>query len=106
MDIMPKKSWISLALIFLPLLLGMTASLLAPAMWNPVPILVFKIDVGMVAFMTGLVITMFMLSFWIGSARAERKAQQVIEDTVNESELGRKRFRSEEHTSELQSLRH
>ncbi|MGE5464345.1 MAG: sensor histidine kinase [Syntrophothermus sp.] len=89
---MPKKSWIFLALIFLPLLLGIAASILAQVMWNPVPILVFKIDVGMVAFMTGLGLTLFLLAFWTGSARTENKAQRVIERTVNESELGRRRF--------------
>ena len=89
---MPKKSWILLALVFLPLLIGIAASLIAPAMWNPIPILVFKIDVGMVAFTIGLVLTLFLLAFWIGSSRTEKKAQQVIEDTVVESEMGRRRF--------------
>jgi signal transduction histidine kinase len=92
MDSMPKKSWILLALIILPLLLGIAASLLAQAAWNPVPILVFKIDVGMVAFMAGLALTLFLLAFWIGSARTQKKAQQQIEETVKASELGRRRF--------------
>ncbi len=89
---MSKRSWILLALIFLPLLMGTAASLLVQGLWNPVPILVFKIDVGMVAFMAGLLLTLYMLAFWIGSIRAEKKAQQVVEETVNESELGRRRF--------------
>ena len=92
MDDMPKKSWLFLALTFLPFLLGTVASLLAPAMWNPVPILVFKLDVGMVAFLAGIGMTLFFLAFWVGSTRAEKKARRFIEDTMNESERGRRRF--------------
>ncbi len=92
MGVMPKKSWIALALIFLPLLLGIAASLLAQSVWNPVPILVFKIDVGMVAFMVGLIITLFLLAFWLGYVLNERKAQGQIEHTVSESEQERRRF--------------
>jgi two-component system OmpR family sensor kinase len=89
---MPKKSWIALALIFLPLLLGIAASLLAQSVWNPVPILVFKIDVGMVAFILGLIITLFLLAYWLGYVLSERKAQGRIENTVSEFEQERRRF--------------
>ncbi|HSK65373.1 MAG TPA: HAMP domain-containing sensor histidine kinase [Anaerolineales bacterium] len=89
---MPKKSWLLLALAFLPILLGTLLSLAAPRTWDPVPVLVFKIDVGMVAFLAGLLLTLFLLSFWIGSRRAERRARRVIEETLNETELGRRRF--------------
>jgi two-component system, OmpR family, sensor kinase len=89
---MSKKSWILLALLFLPLLLGIAASLLAQSVWNPVPILVFKIDVGMVAFLAGLIITLFLLALWSGYAMTERKAQQRVDDTVTEFEQGRRRF--------------
>ncbi len=89
---MPKKSWLFLALAFLPLLIGTVVSLAAPGMWNPVPVLVFKIDVGMVAFLAGLLLTLFLLSFWVGSRRAESRARRLIEETLNETELGRRRF--------------
>jgi two-component system, OmpR family, sensor kinase len=89
---MPKKSWLFLALAFLPLLIGTVVSLAAPGTWNPVPVLVFKIDVGMVAFLAGLLLTLFLLSFWVGSRRAESRARRLIEDTLNETELGRRRF--------------
>ena len=89
---MPKKSWLFLALAFLPLLIGTVVSLAAPEMWNPVPVLVFKIDVGMVAFVAGLLLTLFLLSFWVGSRRAESRARRLIEDTLNQTELGRRRF--------------
>jgi signal transduction histidine kinase len=92
MGVMPKKSWIALALICLPLLLGIAASLLAQSAWNPVPILVFKIDVGMVAFLAGLIITLFLLAYWVGSVLSERKAHGQIENTVSESEQERRRF--------------
>jgi two-component system, OmpR family, sensor kinase len=89
---MLKKSWIALALIFLPLLLGIAASLLVQSVWNPVPILVFKIDIGMAAFLVGLTITLFLLSLWLGYVLAERKAKQQIEGTLSEFEQERRRF--------------
>ncbi|RPJ19314.1 MAG: sensor histidine kinase [Chloroflexi bacterium] len=89
---MYKKNWTVLILIFLPLVLGALASSLAQGIWNPVPLLVFKIDVGMVAFVSGVFVTLLFgvayLSGWI----RERKAQRVIEQSLQESEQGRQRF--------------
>jgi two-component system OmpR family sensor kinase len=89
---MDRKNWMAPVLIFLPLFFGALASLLAQWIWNPVPLLVFKIDVGMVAFVSGVVITLFLgvayLSGWI----KERSAQKTIERSMQESEQGRQRF--------------
>jgi two-component system OmpR family sensor kinase len=89
---MYKKNWIVPVLIFLPLLFGALASFIAQWLWNPVPLLVFKIDVGMVAFLFGVFITLLFgvayLSGWI----KERNARQVIEQSLQESERGRQRF--------------
>jgi len=79
-------------LIFLPLIVGALASFAAQAIWNPVPILVFKIDVGMVAFVTGVVITLFLAAFRSGAAGTEKRAGKSIENSLRESELGRQRF--------------
>jgi len=89
---MLKKNWIILLLVFLPLLGGLLASILAQWVWNPVPILVFKIDVGMVAFIAGFGITIFLLGLQIASQRKEAQAEKKIEDTVRASEQGRRRF--------------
>jgi len=89
---MYKKNWIVLILIFLPLLFGALASFIAQWLWNPVPLLVFKIDVGMVVFVSGVFITLLLgvayLSGWI----KERQARHVIERSLQESEQGRQRF--------------
>jgi hypothetical protein len=63
---MPKRSWIFLALAFLPFLIGIVISLLAPGIWSPVPVLVFKIDIGMVIFVAGILLSLYLLAFWIG----------------------------------------
>jgi signal transduction histidine kinase len=89
---MPKRSWILLALAFLPFLIGIVISLLAPGIWSPVPVLVFKIDVGMVIFVAGNRLSLFLLAFWIGSARTGRQANRRIENNLQESERGRRRF--------------
>jgi len=89
---MLKKNWIILLLAFLPLVGGIVASILAQWVWNPVPILVFKIDVGMVAFIAGFGITIFLLGLQIASQLKEAQAEMKIEDTVRQSEQGRRRF--------------
>jgi two-component system, OmpR family, sensor kinase len=89
---MDKKSWILPVLIFLPLLLGTLASLFAQWIWNPVPLVVFKIDLGMVTFITGIFITLFFgVAYWSGWIK-EQKAQRTIERSMREFEQGRQRF--------------
>src|SRR3990172_12170798 len=89
---MPRKNWVVLILIFLPLLLGALASFVAQRLWNPVPLLAFKIDVGMVAFVSGALITLFFGVAYVGGWSKERNARQVIEQSLQESEQGRQRF--------------
>ena len=89
---MYKNKWIILVLILLPLLLGILASFIAQWLWNPVPILVFKIDVGMVAFLFGVMITLFFGIANLGGWIKERNAQRVIQQSMQESEQGRQRF--------------
>ena len=89
---MSRKNWIVLILIFIPLVFGGLASFLAQWLWNPVPLLVFRIDVGMVAFVSGVFVTLFLGVAWLSGWIQERKAQQVIEQSLQESEQGRQRF--------------
>ncbi|HEX5810053.1 MAG TPA: histidine kinase dimerization/phospho-acceptor domain-containing protein, partial [Anaerolineales bacterium] len=89
---MRSNKWVAALLTFLPLVLGIVASILAQIFWNPVPILVFKIDVGMVAFVVGVVITLFFSVAYLSGWRKEQQAQKTIEQSRQESEQGRQRF--------------
>lgn len=89
---MIKKRWIFLALALVPFLIGTGASVLAQGIWNPVPILVFKIDVGMVMFVAGIVLTLFLLAIWVGMASNSGRAARLVEDAIREAEQGRRRF--------------
>ena len=89
---MHSNKWVAALLAVLPLLLGIVASVLAQAFWTPVPILVFKIDVGMVAFMMGLILTLFIASYQLGVRVTQQKAEKLIDDTVRESEQRRRKF--------------
>jgi two-component system OmpR family sensor kinase len=89
---MRSNKWVAALWTFLPLLLGIVVSFLAQVFWNPVPILVFKIDVGMVAFMVGLILTMFVGSFQLGAWITGQKAEQKVEETVRQSEERRRKF--------------
>lgn len=89
---MNKKNWLVLVLIVLPVIFGAIASFLAPWIWNPVPLMVFKIDVGMVAFVTGMVITLFVGVAYLSAWVKERNTRRTIERFTYESEQGRQRF--------------
>jgi len=89
---MLKKSWIFLALTFLPFLMGIGISLLAQGLWNPVPILVFKMDVGVVMFLAGLGITLLLLAIWIGVTSNSGRASRLVENAIRDAEQGRRRF--------------
>ena len=89
---MQKKNWIALLLIILPLLVGAVASFLAQRIWDPVPLLVFRIDVGMVAFVSGVAITLFFGVGYLSGWLKERSAQKWIKQSMQESEQGRQRF--------------
>ena len=89
---MRNKNLILSLLIFLPLLVGGLASAIAQSIWDNVPILLFKIDVGLLAFLAGLSLTLFLLAFRLGAALNEKRSSKVIEETLRESEQGRQRF--------------
>ncbi len=59
--------FIKAALVFLPLLLGLLASVAAQWLWSPVPLLQFRVDIGMAAFVMGLGSTLFLLAAWSGN---------------------------------------
>lgn len=89
---MSKKNWLVLILVFVPLLLGALASLVAQWLWNPVPLLMFRIDVGMVAFVTGAFLSLLAGVAFLGSWLRERNARRMIETSLQEAEQGRQRF--------------
>ena len=89
---MDKKNWIAAVLVAVPLLVGALISFLAPRIWNPVPLMVFKIDGGMVAFVAGVVLSVFFGTAYLNGWRKEQRAQKTIEQTLQESEEGRQRF--------------
>ena len=89
---MTKKTWLYLLLVCLPLLLGALVSVLAQALWQPVPLLVFKIDIGMVAFVFGLFISLLLATFALGIWRKEKQAQRAIVESQRKTEEGRHRF--------------
>src|SRR3989304_3975547 len=86
------QPWLFFFLIPLPFLSGAFVSVLAQGFFQPVPVLVFKIDVGMVAFVAGVIITLLLLSFYLGGLRIERRSQRMLERSLKEAELGRRRF--------------
>lgn len=89
---MRKKTWFVLLLLSAPLLLGALSSFAAQWLWDSVPLLMFKIDLGMVALVTGLFLTLLLGAADVGVRLKERQAQRQLERSLRESEQGRQRF--------------
>ena len=89
---MPNRRLILFLLFLLPLVAGILASFAVQLIFNPVPILLFRIDIGMVAFLAGLFITLVLLAFLLGVISNEKRASKLIDDSLRESEQGRQRF--------------
>jgi two-component system OmpR family sensor kinase len=89
---MTKKAWFILLLVLLPLLLGVLTSVIAQAFFQPVPLLVFKIDIGMVAFVFGIFISLLLAAFALGMVRKQKQVQRSIVEAQRRAEDGRRRF--------------
>ena len=89
---MNKKRWLYFILIALPFLLGVLTSVAAQSFFQPVPLLVFKIDIGMVAFVFGVFVSLLLAAFAIGMARKEKQLKRSIEEAQRASEQARRRF--------------
>jgi two-component system, OmpR family, sensor kinase len=87
-----KKTWFYLLLVGLPVFLGGLASGLAQVFWQPVPLLVFKIDIGMVAFIFGLFLSLLLAAFAFGAWQKEKAARRAIVEAQRKTEEGRVRF--------------
>jgi two-component system OmpR family sensor kinase len=89
---MSKKRWFSLALIGLPFLLGALTSVVAQAFFQPVPLVVFKIDIGMVAFVLGVFISLLLTAFTLGMGRKDKQVQRTLDEALRSAEQSRRRF--------------
>jgi len=90
--VMTKKTWFVLLLIVLPLLFGALTSVFSQAFFQPVPLLVFKIDIGMVAFVFGLFISLLLAAYALGMNQKEKQTRRSITEAHHQAEEGRRRF--------------
>jgi two-component system OmpR family sensor kinase len=89
---MTTRTWFTILLLSLPFLLGALASALAQVFWEPVPLVVFRIDIGMVAFVFGVFLSLLLAAFAAGMRSREKQAQSHIASALREAEEGRLRF--------------
>ncbi|MGD8402902.1 MAG: HAMP domain-containing sensor histidine kinase [Anaerolineales bacterium] len=89
---MSKQRWFYLIMIGLPFLLGALTSIIAQAFFQPVPLVVFKIDIGMVTFVFGVFISLLLAAYALGMAHKEKQLQSSIIEAQRKAEEGRRRF--------------
>ena len=87
-----KRIWLVLLLIAAPSLLGGLGSMLVQAVFRPVPVLVFKVDVGTVMFVAGILVTALAGAIYIGTLMRDRRAQEDVDAAFREAERSRNRF--------------
>jgi two-component system OmpR family sensor kinase len=87
-----KSTWLIWLIVALPLILGGLASILMQAFSRPVPVLVFKIDIGMAIFLAGIFLTALSAAFYSGASIRDRQARKRLEASLQEAERSRNRF--------------
>ena len=87
-----NKNILRVLLIVAPAILGAIVSVLAQIFYSPVPLLAFKIDIGMVAFLFGIFLSLLLIVYNFGSDVRAWYARQDEEDFLREVEAGRRRF--------------
>lgn len=87
-----RKVWPILLLVALPLILGGLSAILMQAILHPVPVLLFKIDVGTVLLVAGLAITAVAAAMYAGAWIRDRYARGTVEAVSQEAQRSRNRF--------------
>ncbi len=87
-----KKPWLMVVLIALPSLLGGLASVLVQALAQPVPVLLFRVDIGIVLFLVGIAITILAAAVYAGVSIVARRAQKRLDASLEEADQSRHRF--------------
>jgi two-component system OmpR family sensor kinase len=87
-----RKAWLPLVITVLPLLVGGLGAVLLQTLSGPVPVLVFKADVGTLLLLTGVFLTALLAAFYAGRSIQERHARNELEASRQEAELSRNRF--------------
>src|SRR5690349_7178771 len=81
-----------LLLIALPLIVGTLEAVLLESVARPVPVLVFKVGLSVIAFGAGLALSGMVAAFYAGAVFRERQAQRRVDAALLEAERSRNRF--------------
>ena len=87
-----NKNFLRVLMIVSPALLGALVSVVAQMFYAPVPLVAFKIDIGMVIFLFGIFLSLMLVIYHFGSDVRAWYARQDEEDFLREVEAGRRRF--------------
>lgn len=87
-----KQNVLRVLLIVAPAIIGALISVLAQLIYAPVPLVAFKIDIGIAVFFFGIFVSLLLVVYHFGSDVRAWYARQDEEDFLREVELGRRRF--------------
>jgi signal transduction histidine kinase len=87
-----NKPFLRFLVILLPFMIGGLISILAQAFYAPVPLVAFKIDIGMLAFLFGLFLTFLVAAYYFGIEIRAWYARQDEDEIRREIEAERRRF--------------
>ncbi len=87
-----KRAWLILLLVAIPLIVGGLISILLQTLLRSVPVLVFKADIGVLAFGLGILLTVLAAAFYFGIVVRDRRARETLEASLQQAERSRNRF--------------
>ena len=86
------RKYVWLLVLLTPALLGLLASMVITLVWQPEPVLVFKVGLGMVFFLVGLLATLWLAAVRIGELRREQRSRQTVAAAQRAQEAAHRRF--------------
>ncbi|HTP02493.1 MAG TPA: HAMP domain-containing sensor histidine kinase [Anaerolineales bacterium] len=87
-----KRPWLMLVMIFLPIAAGALLSVLLQTFGQPVPVLVFKMDIGTLLLFAGAFLTLIVAALYAGVQLQEREARTALQKALRDAERSRVRF--------------
>ena len=87
-----KRGWLLLILVALPFVAGGLTSILLQTFWRPVPLLLFKVDLGTMILLAGVFLTLLAGAWFWGASVRQREARKEMSAVSREAERSRQRF--------------
>jgi two-component system OmpR family sensor kinase len=80
------------AIVLTPVIFGALVSVFMQTYYQPVPLLAFRVDIGMAAFVFGVFVSITLAAYFFGETSRGWYARREVDEIVSQTEEGRRQF--------------